>query len=211
MPRTLFAFDWSGTLSDDRPPVYQTNERIRADYGLPSVSYEDWLLHSVGNVVDYFQQQDPTLAAERILADFKKHFAQVEADGTVPHMYEAVPGLLRTLRDENKIIGVISAHPQINLEAEAERYGIRDLFDFMIGSCHAKDEALRDIAGIYVQDPRIEAYYTGDTTHDMQHGKLAGYATIAIGTGYHSESQLRSVNPDHYIGTHEAFYPLIRC
>ncbi len=209
MPRTLFAFDWSGTLSDDRPPVYQTNVRMRERYGLPSVSYEEWLLHSVGNVVDHFQQAEPRLDAEQILADFRTIFAEVQAEGIEPHMYPAVPALLRALREANKVVGIISAHPQESLDAEAEKYGVRELLDFVIGGCRAKDGALRDVASIYVSDPQTEAYYTGDMTHDMHYGKLAGYGTIAIGTGYHSEAQLRLMHPDHFIPSHEEFYPLI--
>lgn len=210
MPRTLFAFDWSGTLSDDRLPVYETNSRMRDRYGLPPLSYEAWLHQSVGNVVDHFQQADARLNPEQILADFRTIFAEVQAEGTVPTMYPAVPALLRALRDANKIVGIISAHPQASLDAEAEQYGVRELLDFVIGGCRAKDGALRDIASIYVRDPKSEAYYTGDMAHDMYYGKQAEYGTIAIGTGYHSESQLRAALPDYYIDTHEAFYPFIQ-
>lgn len=209
MPITLFAFDWSGTLSDDRPPVYQANMRMRDAYGLEQISYEDWMRTSVGNVVELFQIANPSLSAEQIWSDYRRIFDEVLADGIEPSMYEAVPALMQALRDANKIVGIVSAHPQKNLEAEAERYGLREHFDFIIGDCRAKDAALREMAQLYVDNPNTQALYTGDTIQDMHYAKLAGYKTAAIGTGYQSEAQLRAVSPDFYIDTHADFYPLI--
>lgn len=183
--------------------------RMRAAYGLPHITYAQWLEGSVGNVVDLFQITNPNLTAEQIWSDYKRLFDEVLAEGTEPTMYEAVPALIRALRNANKIVGIVSAHPQKNLEAEAERYGLREHFDFVIGDCRAKDAALREMAQLYVDNPTTQALYTGDTIQDMHYAKLAGYRAVAIGTGYQSEAQLRAVNPDYYVDTHADFYPLI--
>ena len=43
MEPRLFVFDWSGTISDDRKPVYTANMRLLQGHGKPTMTFEEWL------------------------------------------------------------------------------------------------------------------------------------------------------------------------
>jgi beta-phosphoglucomutase-like phosphatase (HAD superfamily) len=40
MPIKLYIFDWSGTLSDDRRPVYEANMRVLVAYGKQRMTFQ---------------------------------------------------------------------------------------------------------------------------------------------------------------------------
>ncbi len=93
---------------------------------------------------------------------------------------------------------VISSHPQEHLINEARKYGIADYIDLFVGSCMDKASAMSSLcryAGIAPQ----KAIFFGDTKSDIRAGRKAGVITIGVLSGYHSEEQLKSENPDYLI------------
>ncbi|MCJ7804312.1 hypothetical protein MUP35_01060, partial [Patescibacteria group bacterium] len=51
-----YIFDWSGTLSDDRKPVFEANSRMFSEFGLPRLTFKNWLSINTSTVFDYLHQ-----------------------------------------------------------------------------------------------------------------------------------------------------------
>lgn len=192
----LFLFDWSGTLSDDRLPVYRANCLMRQDYRLPILSYEEWLPTVGMSVVDAFRSYGASVSDTEISALYRKHLGDVVGRGVHPQMYSDASPLLHALRQHGKQLMVLSAHPQNHLEAEAQRYGIDSLFDRLIGDAFDKASVMRGVVDS-MEVPAERVVYIGDTVTDMRAARSVGLDTIAVSTGYHAHDRLAAEEPHH--------------
>lgn len=191
----LVAFDWSGTLSDDRKPVHQTNTRMSLHYGvLPVEDMEEWLRSTARGPQEYFQERGVNATWDEIWNLYTTMFATVIAEGVKPTMYQDVPETLEYLKLRGRRLAVISAHPQNSLHQEATEYGIAPYFDYIIGSAANKTKAILR-ASAELQVPQYQMLYVGDTVSDVLAAHKVPTNAIALTRGYHSEDMLRPHNP----------------
>ncbi|MEI6511214.1 MAG: HAD family hydrolase [Candidatus Uhrbacteria bacterium] len=191
----LFLFDWSGTISDDRRPVFEANRRMRAGYGIPSVSFDEWLGSIRGNAYDAFLALGITVTERELNENYLACLSGVVADGIRPEAYLDAADAIARLSELGRPIGVVSSHPQSHLSNEAERYGIHGRFDVISGDHRDKTPELVRLCAQYGVDPS-NACYVGDMTFDVQAAKRAGMKSIAVTTGYHPRALLEAENPD---------------
>ena len=191
----LFLFDWSGTISDDRPPVYETNRRMRDGFGLPAVSFDEWIAGTSGNAYDAFLALGVTVTERDLNEAYLARLSEVVADGIRPEAYRDARDVIAGISALGHPIGVVSSHPQSHLSAEAERYGIRDRFDVVSGDHRDKAPELVRLCAAYGVDPR-NACYVGDMTFDVRAARRAGMTSFAVTTGYHSRALLEAERPD---------------
>lgn len=191
----LFLFDWSGTISDDRMPVYETNHRMRLGYGIPEVSFEDWLGSIRGNAYDAFLALGITVTERALNENYRARLSEVVAEGIRPEAYLDAADAIARLSALGRPIGVVSSHPQSHLSNEAERYGIHGRFDVVSGDHRDKTPELVRLCAHYGVDPS-QACYVGDMTFDIQAAKRAGMKSLAVTTGYHPRARLEEERPD---------------
>ncbi len=195
----LFAFDWSGTLSDDRQPVFQANFALWEYYGLPKLKFEDWLTTLELTIDDWMAKRLPGLdtigGRERVREQYKQSFNAVNQAGILPQAYSDSSSTLSHLTSLGKKIVVLSSHPQQNLENEAERYNLSPYITKLVGDCRNKNEGIRKIVQATGISPSRTAYF-GDTTHDINAAKKAEVMSVGLTTGYHTREQLTKAKPD---------------
>lgn len=191
----LFLFDWSGTISDDRKPVYEANRRMRVGYGVPTVTFDEWLDSIRGNAYDAFLALGVDVTERALNENYLARLSEVVASGIRPEAYLDAADALSGLSTLGVPIGVVSSHPQSHLSNEAERYGIRPRFDVLSGDHRDKTPELVRLCAHYGVDPS-RACYVGDMTFDIQAAKRAGMRAIAVTTGYHPRALLEAEDPD---------------
>ncbi len=191
----LFLFDWSGTISDDRRPVYEANRRMRRGYGIPTVSFEEWIATVTGNAYDAFLALGVDVTERELNENYLARLSEVVAEGVRPEAYLDAADAMAKLSALGHPIGVVSSHPQSHLSNEAERYGIHSRFDVISGDHRDKTPELVRLCAEYGVDPR-SACYVGDMTFDVRAAKRAGMRSFAVTTGYHPRELLETESPD---------------
>lgn len=195
----LFTFDWSGTVSDDRQPVFHANVALWEFYGLPKIKFEEWVTTHELTVDDWMAKRLPGLntvgGRERVREQYRLNFNAVTQAGILPQAYPDAFATLAYLAHSGKRIAILSSHPQGNLEHEAERYNLTPYLNRIDGDCRDKNLGIRAILKSTGVNPLRTAYF-GDTTHDIKAAKSAEVMSVGLTTGYHTRDQLTKARPD---------------
>ncbi len=195
-PIQLYIFDWSGTLSDDRLPVYEANMRVLSDHGKATMSYETWLTNTAMTAVEFFNSQGIWKPSDALFLEYKNHLNQVIKEGIIPSMYPETRRVLQELHEKGCKVMVVSAHPEENLHAEMQKYNVEGYIDRAIGNVRDKAHILSTIGEKSGLHPR-NIIYIGDTVYDVRAAKEAGILSGAIGHGYHALDRLAKEQPDY--------------
>jgi len=193
--------DWSGVVSDDRIPVYETNMRLLERYEIPRIEFDDWLSLSKGSASEFliYMGVEEGRGSDYLENLYKGELDVLEGEGTIPEAYDDSYPTFRELNQRGIPIVVISSHPEENLRNEAERYDLLAFIQFMI-STRNKERALRKTCKRLEVLPS-SVLYIGDTVYDIRAGKKAGVLTGGMGgeprRGYHSDQKLREESPDY--------------
>ncbi|MEK7570832.1 MAG: HAD family hydrolase [Patescibacteria group bacterium] len=191
----LIQFDWSGTLSDDRPTVYESHVRMCQYYGIESQkTIEEWYRTATGIPRDY-QKPGVTDSPEQIWNLYKKIFLEVLADGIHPTIFPDVKDTIQELKAQGKKLVVISSHPQKYLHQEAKMYGIIEYFDEIRGSIpfnkSTEIRAMYTRLGVHPDN----TLYVGDMVSDILAAREANVRSIALTRGYHTQEKLQAYKP----------------
>lgn len=191
--KQLIIFDWSGVISDDRPPVYEANMRLLEIHGRKRVTFEEWLPSTQASAIEFLKMHKIKVVVEKAAEQYRQEFNIARKKGIHPLVYkDAVKSLRQLFKKRIKMV-VISTHPAKNLVDEAKEYGVNDLFEEFFGSVRDKAKTIKDIVKIY---KGYKIYYVGDTVFDIQAAKKAKAKSIAITNGYHVRERLEKENPD---------------
>ncbi len=190
----IVIFDWSGVISDDRPPVYEANMMLLKKYGKKRITFKEWLPNTKLSVIEYLQSHNINADPAIILKEYKRAFDKVRKSGIHPHIYEDAVSVIKKLSNNGTRLFVISTHPAQNLKEEAKEYGIYKFFDNFIGTVRDKAETITDI--LEKIEKLKQVFYVGDTIYDIQAAKKAKVKSVAITNGYHIRKRLLKEKPD---------------
>lgn len=199
-PINLFIFDWSGVVSDDRKPVYETTARVLKHYDKLVLPFNKFLQDATMTALEYYRKNGITENADVLLALFRQYFRETVEGGNAPTMYEDAPNIFERLTENGKQIAVLSSHPKKFVEYEAHGYGINQYITHIHGGSHDKTQDLQNIL-THLQTSKKYALYCGDTIYDIRAAREAGIQSAGIGSGYHSKEQLAAENPDFLFDT----------
>lgn len=194
----LIAFDWSGTVSDDRLPVYEANSRQARQYGLPVLAYEDWQHSASMTVIQHFNQYNVPHSDDAIFAHFNEHYQQIYQGGLVPIVYPDAKKVLTAIKKQKIKTAIVSAHEEDQVKAEAKSFGILEHFDTISGSARNKTAALVRVCRDLGVDPS-QTLYIGDTIFDIRSAKAVPMNAAGITTGYHTKESLAAEEPDYLL------------
>jgi phosphoglycolate phosphatase len=203
----LIICDWSGVISDDRELVYASNMHMCDTFGLPKMSYEEWLPTTTASAYEWFATRGVNVAPEELIVMYEAAFKDILEKGARPSMYPDAPYFLKQITAECPAI-VVSAHPQPFLEGEAVEYGIDNFFRTLYGSSRNKVLTIQQA----LQDLRIEprsSVMVGDAMSDIRSAKAAGVGAVGITTGYHTREQLETQKPDLIVSSLTEFARLM--
>src|SRR3989344_5798227 len=101
-------FDWSGVISDDRKPIYASNESVMKKYGVMIEKFSDWLLNSTSSAPSYFASKGITADSKVLMREHHEALAQARANGIHPIPYPDARQVLTAFKSQGKKMSVVS-------------------------------------------------------------------------------------------------------
>ncbi len=194
--RKLAIFDWSGTLSDDRIPVYEAGIQMLKHFERPhDISFDEFYANASLGAVEFLRDHGVEGDTDFLFDHYKKTLKEVLQTGAGPTAYGHTKSFLEHLKNHDYTVAIVSSHPQENLEQESKDYGVDHLLDHIHGNSHNKIASLQTVMHYFNESPENSSY-TGDMTHDILAAKGAGTLAIAVTTGYHGKEKLADTRPD---------------
>jgi len=187
-------FDWSGTLSDNFHCFCEVCGLMFKDLGREKISPEEIRLNFTLPYMKFWNHYFPNLSKETQCELYEKYIHKVSE----PEICEGVKDLIKKLKEEGWHIFVLSSDPISKLSLEVERSGLAPFFTKVVGNIHEKGETLKQIIGEFKLDKAL-TYYVGDTSGDVEAGKIADVKTIGISWGFQHKSVLEKSEPDFLI------------
>lgn len=185
-------FDWSGTLVNDFPFVFQAMNDIFIEHGKDAWSEEEFREKFYLPFPDFYKEHLPELSMERLEEYYHRSF-QILQEGVhlLPHAKE----ILDYCQSEKMPTFLLSAIHQAHFDFQADRLGLKHYFKQVYIQVMDKRRVILGILSDHDLDPR-ETLYIGDMMHDIETAKHAGVQSCAVLTGYDSFEKLKRVEPD---------------
>jgi phosphoglycolate phosphatase-like HAD superfamily hydrolase len=137
------------------------------------------------------------MASDGVIKEmYKENLDAVIKSGTTPKVYPDAKEILELLKNKNKIVSVLSSHPEQNLLREIEEYELKIYLDLILG-----DRGENKVEGLKRTFMKFnkksgDVLYTGDTVYDIQAAKKAETFSAGICNGYHLREALENESPD---------------
>jgi pyrophosphatase PpaX len=199
-------FDLDGTLIDSGPIILASMKHASLAV-LGREPDEELVRSAIGGpgLLAQMRDLDPDRVDELVEA-YRVHNEPLHAD---LEAFDDVLALLPVLRDEGRLLGIVTAKRHRTVELALDRFpALRGAMDVVIAADdterHKPDpdpvlEALRQLdadAG--------DAVYVGDSPYDIQAGNAAGVFTVAVGWGgIHPDERLLHAGPDALVHSAE--------
>lgn len=193
---TAVLFDWSGTISDDRRPVYEANKKMCDYWRVPCESFEEWLRNASMTPIDGFRKKGVTASGDEIYSLYRTYFQESLEAGVRPTVFPDAHETLSHLRTAGLTLGIVSSHPQVYLQQEARGYLIHPLVEILHGDARNKIDSLKD-ACLILGLARSQTMYVCDTVYDIRSAREAGLITAGVSSGYHTHEALEAEKPEH--------------
>ena len=195
----LVVFDWSGTVSDDIRPVYETYTRMAEKFKLKVLSFDEWKGAVTADIDEFFRNQGIEGDVGRLWKTYEETF-DIVSQSTMPTVYPDANDIFEYLSNKGKKIAVLSLHPEKNVLKEANAYGLAYFTEKIIGGSLDKSAHLIELCKELGVSPR-NTIFVGDTTFDIHAAKKADVFSVAITRGYHSRDLLLKSKPDYIISS----------
>jgi len=185
-------FDWSGTLVDDLPAVWQATNFVCSQAGIAQMTLERFRAEFCLPFQKFYDRHLPHIPMPQLEAWFHSHFKQVQ-DSVVelPHARE----FLQFCRRQKLRTFLLSAVHQDHFAIQATSIGFQDFLDRPYLGVWDKRERIHEILAENNLSPG-ETLFVGDMQHDIETARHGGVFCCAVLTGYHSLAQLRASEPD---------------
>jgi len=204
----LITSDWSGVISDDRKPVYESNMRMLEAHGKNRISFADWLPRTTLTPIESFANQGIIGDPKALFDEYRNVYAQVKREGMLPTVYPDSKEVLKFLSGIGYPVTIISSHPSEHLIEEASEYGVKDHILSFLGNVTDKTSGLLKIC-LSMSETPSNAIYLGDTIYDIRAAKKAGVHSVGVATGYHVRERLVNENPDFVVDSLTEFQSTI--
>jgi len=185
-------FDWSGTLVDDLPAVWEASNHVFRQAGVMPLTLEEFRAEFRLPYHGFYEKFVSHVPIEQLETWFHGRFAECQ-DSVVPlpHARELLEFCAhRSLR----LFLLTTVHPR-HLAAQAEATGFGRYFERIYSGIADKRTQIETV----LQENGLDAdatVFVGDMQHDVDTAKHGGIHSVAVLTGYNSLGQLRESAPD---------------
>ncbi len=179
---THIIFDWDNTLDDSFPALFDSWNYTLAKFGKPQ--WDDATAKK--NIRKTAHEIMPEVFGgdwEKAIVDYRAYYYD---NHTKPTILPCVEDLLKALKKDGKILGVISNKGEAVLHDIAKQSGLEGYFDVIMGADKNRlgkpDPSTMDIMldKIGYTGSRDTIWYVGDTDIDIQFAKKAGTKSIFV-------------------------------
>ena len=199
-------FDLDGTLLDTLDDLHNSVNRTMSAFHFPLRTREETRL-AVGDGVGMLilrsipgGQDNPKFA--ECLAAFRADYAENNQVLTAP--YEGIPTLLRSLREKNIRIGVVSNKFDSAVKALCADY-FGQLVEVAVGECEGvRRKPHPDSLFAAIQELSVspeDCLYVGDSETDVQTAKNAGIPCLSVLWGFRDKETLLNAGATRFVQT----------
>jgi phosphoglycolate phosphatase-like HAD superfamily hydrolase/ADP-ribose pyrophosphatase YjhB (NUDIX family) len=185
-------FDWSGTLVDDLPAVWEATNHVLVQANRPAMSLEQFRAEFCLPFTIFYNRFVPHVPLPQLEAWFHGRFRQVQ-DSVValPHAREFLV-FCRTHKIRTFLLSTVA---QDHFEVQQRSSGFGEFLDKPYLGVWDKRQKIHEI----LQDNKLraeETLFIGDMQHDIETARHGGIHSCAVLTGYNTLAQLRVAQPD---------------
>lgn len=194
MKNKSFIFDWSGTLSDNFHIFCKICDIIFFELGRELISKDEIRMSPTSPYMKFWNKYLPNLTREEQCILFEKYSHQVGR----PKLYKNAREIINFLNRKGYKLFILSSDPISVLIPEIERSGFSNLITKIAGDIYNKEDVISSFIREFNLDKNL-TFYVGDTSGDVEAGKIAKVKTIGISWGFQNKEILSKSNPDFLI------------
>jgi phosphoglycolate phosphatase-like HAD superfamily hydrolase/ADP-ribose pyrophosphatase YjhB (NUDIX family) len=185
-------FDWSGTLVDDLPAVWQTTNHVCRQAGLEEFTLERFRAEFCLPFRDFYERVTPHVPMERLEEWFHGHFPTVQ--DTVIELPHA-RAFLEHCRGRGIRTFLLSTVHRDHFAQQCAVLGLHQFLDRPYVEILDKRAKIHELLRENELCPD-ETLFVGDMRHDIETAHFGGVYSCAVLTGYSGVEQLRESRPD---------------
>ncbi len=202
----LVAFDLDGTLIDSVPDLTRAMDSVLAALRLPpagEAKVRDWVGNGARKLVeraltDALGAAEATRRLDDAHRDFLAAYAQAPCVDTT--LYPGAREALEGIKARGMQLALITNKPHAFIAPILDALGLEGLFDVTLGGdslpTKKPDPApLLHVAEALGVAPQA-ALMVGDSRHDIEAGRRAGFRTLAVPYGYNHGEPVADAGPD---------------
>lgn len=202
----LAAFDLDGTLIDSVPDLADAVDLALADRGLPAAGeakVRDWVGNGSRRLVERALEDALGCAPSAALLDaahegFLHHYGQAPSVRT--RLYAGVAQTLEALADRGLTLALVTNKPAAFIAPILETFGLTTRFGLCLGGDSLPRRKpdplpLTHLSRHFGVAPG-DCLMVGDSRHDIEAGKAAGFRTLAVSYGYNHGEPVAASGPD---------------
>jgi phosphoglycolate phosphatase len=185
-------FDWSGTLVDDLPAVWQATNYVLTQAGRPEMSLEQFRAEFCLPFTIFYDRHVPHIPLPQLEEWFHSRFRQVQSSVcALPHAHE----FLEFCRARSLRTFLLSTVHRDHFAVQAGVTGFDRYLDKPYLNVWDKRQKIHEILAEN-QLVAEETLFIGDMQHDIETARHGGIHSCAVLTGYNTLEQLRAAEPD---------------
>lgn len=184
--------DWSGTLVNDLPPVFDTTNHVFATCGLPALTLDEFRREFCLPIRKFYERRIPNVPQAKLEEIFLARYREVQdAIVLLPHTMD----FLKFCQAGNYGVYIASTVDAHTYEYQSARFGLTGYITKPYIGLEDKTLKIHHI----LEENRLApeaTLFVGDMEHDVEAGKHGGVRTCAVLTGYNHVEMLRAMKPD---------------
>lgn len=185
-------FDWSGTLVDDLPAVWEASNFVLTQAGRSEMSLEQFRAEFCLPFKIFYDKHTPDVPMTQLEEWFHGRFRQVQSSVcALPHAQK----FLAFCRQHKIRTFLLSTVATDHFAIQERATGFGQYLDTPYTGVWDKRQKIHDI----LRDNQLapsETLFIGDMQHDIETAKHGGIHSCAVLTGYNTLAQLRTAEPD---------------
>ena len=203
---THIFFDLDGTLTD--PALGITNSFIHAlkFYGMEIPSYEE-LCKLIGPPLPYSFETTFGFDHDKAMQAVAKYREYFSTKGLFENkVYEGIPELLQTLKEQGKHLLVATSKPEEYSIKIIDHFGLSRYFDFVCGSLMDESRSKKAEVIAYAlersslgPDDKNKVLMVGDRFHDIEGAKANGLKSCGVLFAYGARQELEEAGADYIV------------
>ncbi len=204
-------FDLDGTLTDPKVGITTCVQYALKALGIDEPDL-DKLEPFIGPPLKDSFQEFYQMSDEQAQEAVKKYRERFETVGIFENsIYDGIPHLLRTLKENGLHLAVASSKPTVFVRKILEHFHIDKYFEVVVGSeldgtRVKKEEVVQEALRQLFKDKPIavdKVYMIGDRKFDIEGAKAMQVDSVGVAYGYGSMEELKAAHADYIVRTVE--------
>lgn len=205
----LVTFDLDGTLIDSVPDLAVAVDAVLDERGFAAAGerhVKNWVGNGSRKLIEralrHATQRAPDAThLDSAHAAFLHHYAQAPSARTrvFPGVREALPAL----RERGLVLALVTNKPYAFIAPILESLGLAGYFDLAVGGDTLPQKKPDPAPLLYVAERFAIApsacLMVGDSRHDIEAGRRAGFRTLAVPYGYNHGEPVAASEPDFLV------------